>query len=84
MSKTYTEKLFSYGTLRYEKVQIANFGRKMQGQEDVLQGFKLTTIEIKTQPLLRQVAIIFIPLFLIRTIPQTKFQVSYLLSAKKN
>lgn len=47
MSKTYTEKLFSYGTLRYEKVQIANFGRKMQGQEDVLQGFKLTTIEIK-------------------------------------
>lgn len=42
-----SDKLFSYGTLRYEHVQIANFGRKLHGKEDVLTGFILTTIEIK-------------------------------------
>ncbi|HAT8180420.1 TPA: gamma-glutamylcyclotransferase [Legionella pneumophila] len=47
MNQAHTEKLFSYGTLRYEKVQIANFGRKLEGQEDVLHGFKLSTVEIK-------------------------------------
>ncbi|HAZ7574611.1 gamma-glutamylcyclotransferase [Legionella sp. PATHC032] len=47
MSQAQTEKLFSYGTLRYEKVQIANFGRKLEGQEDTLQGFKLSMVEIK-------------------------------------
>lgn len=45
----YTEKLFSYGTLRYEAVQLATFGRRLNGNPDVLNGFALTMIEIKDQ-----------------------------------
>ncbi len=36
-----TEKLFSYGTLQYEAVQLANFGRK-----DKIPGFSLSMLEI--------------------------------------
>ncbi len=41
-----TEKLFSYGTLQYEAVQLANFGRKLNGESDKLPEFELTTLEI--------------------------------------
>jgi hypothetical protein len=41
-----TEKLFSYGTLQYESVQFANFGRRLEGSKDQLPGFKLSMIEI--------------------------------------
>ena len=41
------EKLFSYGTLRYEKVQISTFGRKLVGKEDWLPGYTLGKLEIK-------------------------------------
>lgn len=41
-----TEQLFSYGTLQYEAVQLANFGRKLEGNQDDLPGFKLSMIEI--------------------------------------
>ncbi|MBL7481083.1 gamma-glutamylcyclotransferase family protein [Legionella bononiensis] len=41
-----TEQLFSYGTLQYEKVQHANFGRKLQGNIDYLPGFELSMVEI--------------------------------------
>lgn len=44
---TYTEKLFSYGTLRYEAVQLATFGRKLTGNLDTLLGFNLSMVEIK-------------------------------------
>ncbi len=33
MADSYSELLFSYGTLRGEAVQRANFGRKLQGSE---------------------------------------------------
>jgi gamma-glutamylcyclotransferase (GGCT)/AIG2-like uncharacterized protein YtfP len=49
MNLQYSEKLFSYGTLRFESVQIANFGRLLQGSDDVLLGFELSTIEIKNE-----------------------------------
>ncbi|MCW8407425.1 gamma-glutamylcyclotransferase [Legionella sp. PATHC035] len=42
-----TEKLFSYGTLRYESVQLSNFGRKLQGAEDSLPGFGISKVRIK-------------------------------------
>lgn len=42
-----TEKIFSYGTLRYESVQLAQFGRKLTGSNDVLPEFKLSKIKIK-------------------------------------
>ena len=41
-----TEKLFSYGTLQYEAVQLANFGRKLKGNKDQLPGFELSMLEI--------------------------------------
>ena len=41
-----TEKLFSYGTLRYESVQLSTFGRKLIGQPDVLSGYKLSQLTI--------------------------------------
>lgn len=41
-----TEKLFSYGTLQYEAVQLASFGRKLEGNEDQLPGFELSILEI--------------------------------------
>lgn len=41
-----TEKLFSYGTLRYQAVQLANFGRKLEGNKDQLPGFELSMLEI--------------------------------------
>lgn len=47
MSTDNTEKLFSYGTLQYEAVQLTNFGRKLEGIVDELPGFKLSMIEIK-------------------------------------
>jgi hypothetical protein len=36
-----TEKLFSYGTLQYEAVQLDTFGRTLLGQKDVLLGYRL-------------------------------------------
>lgn len=42
-----SEKLFSYGTLQYESVQLATFGRKLLGTEDVLLGYRLSTIKIE-------------------------------------
>lgn len=41
-----TEKIFSYGTLQYEKVQLANFGRILEGSIAQLPGFTLTMLEI--------------------------------------
>lgn len=41
-----TEKLFSYGTLQYEAVQLANFGRKLEGNKDQLPRFELSMLEI--------------------------------------
>lgn len=44
--KKYTEKLFSYGTLQYDAVQLSTFGRKLMGTKAILPGFKMSTIEI--------------------------------------
>lgn len=41
-----TEKLFSYGTLQYEAVQLSNFGRKLVGTVDTLSKFALSTLKI--------------------------------------
>ncbi len=45
-SKTYSEKLFSYGTLQYEHVQLATFGRKLEGHHDILIGYQLSQLQI--------------------------------------
>lgn len=44
-----TEGLFAYGTLRQEAVQRATFGRKLEGEPDVLAGYSLTMIQTEDQ-----------------------------------
>ena len=44
-----TESLFSYGTLQSESVQLATFGRQLDGQPDALVGYSVVMIEIEDQ-----------------------------------
>lgn len=46
---TQTERLFSYGTLQLESVQIATFGRLLAGTSDALRGFELVSLAIEDQ-----------------------------------
>ena len=39
--------LFSYGTLQQEDVQLATFGRRLEGRADVLPGYAASLFEIK-------------------------------------
>lgn len=43
------ENLFSYGTLREDEVQLATFGRKLEGTPDALPGYRLVMIRIEDQ-----------------------------------
>ena len=43
---SHAENLFSYGTLRYENVQLTTFGRKLIEQVDILSGYSLKTVKI--------------------------------------
>ena len=44
-----TERLFSYGTLQTESVQLSTFGRKLDGYPDALVGYRLQMIKIEDQ-----------------------------------
>ena len=44
-----TDKLFSYGTLQTEPVQLAIFGRTMELTPDALTGYRLTTAQVQDQ-----------------------------------
>jgi len=44
-----TQNLFTYGTLQTEEVQLATFGRRLQGHADALPGYTLRTIEIQDE-----------------------------------
>lgn len=39
-------RLFSYGTLQLESVQISSFGRKLSGRPDAMPGFRKEMVEI--------------------------------------
>jgi gamma-glutamylcyclotransferase (GGCT)/AIG2-like uncharacterized protein YtfP len=39
-------RLFSYGTLQDEKVQLSTFGRRLAGQKDEIRGFEQSSIII--------------------------------------
>lgn len=39
-------RLFSYGTLQNEEVQIATFGRKLDGQKDLITGYEPALLKI--------------------------------------
>ena len=49
------EYLFSYGTLQKDKIQLALFGRILQGWNDMLRGYKMISIEIKDNAFLQKV-----------------------------
>lgn len=38
--------LFSYGTLQQEDVQVMTFGRKLQGEKDLLLGYEPSLVKI--------------------------------------
>lgn len=42
-------RLFAYGTLQLEKVQIDTFGRRLEGKPDALVGYRITTVEVRDQ-----------------------------------
>ena len=42
----YTEKLFSYGILRYDNVQLSTFNRRLEGEADALLGYHLSNWKI--------------------------------------
>jgi len=44
-----TERLFSYGTLQTETVQLSTFGRRLAGSPDALAGYRLRMIKIEDQ-----------------------------------
>ena len=46
---TQIERLFSYGTLQTESVQLSTFGRKLNGHADALIGYRLRMIQITDQ-----------------------------------
>ncbi|MCB9202509.1 MAG: gamma-glutamylcyclotransferase [Flavobacteriales bacterium] len=48
------EKLFSYGTLQLESVQMANFGRRLHGNHEVLKNYKVLDLEIKDKKVIEQ------------------------------
>lgn len=39
-------RLFSYGTLQHEEVQLATFGRKLSGEHDLLIGYEPALVRI--------------------------------------
>ena len=46
MTSESTESLFSYGTLRQRDVQLATFGRELDGRPDAIVGFELDWVTI--------------------------------------
>jgi gamma-glutamylcyclotransferase (GGCT)/AIG2-like uncharacterized protein YtfP len=40
-------KLFSYGTLQQDEVQLSTFGRKLEGHEDALVGYEQSLVRIE-------------------------------------
>ena len=55
-------KLFSYGTLQQKNVQLANFGRELSGNKDILQGYIIGEVEITDERVLRESGKAFHPI----------------------
>lgn len=54
MEQQKTENLFTYGTLQLEEVQLATFGRKLEGRPDILIGYRLVMITIKNEDFVKK------------------------------
>lgn len=44
--KTFMPRLFSYGTLQQEEVQLATFGRKLDAEKDSIAGYEPSQVKI--------------------------------------
>lgn len=53
MGDVRTIHLFSYGTLQQEDVQIASFGRLLNGADDALPGYRQSMVEITDPEVVR-------------------------------
>jgi len=49
VNESFTDFLFSYGTLQLEAVQLATFDRRMDGTIDALCGYELLSLQIEDQ-----------------------------------
>jgi gamma-glutamylcyclotransferase (GGCT)/AIG2-like uncharacterized protein YtfP len=49
LADTTTAYLFSYGSLQQQSVQLATYGRLLEGQPDALAGYCFTLIPVKAQ-----------------------------------
>lgn len=47
MESVASEHLFSYGTLQDETVQLATFGRRLEGRSDLLCGYRVDMLAIR-------------------------------------
>lgn len=65
-------KLFSYGTLQQENVQLATFGRTLVGSKDQLIGYQLGEIEITDEDVLAKSGKRFHPILLKTNNPTDK------------
>jgi hypothetical protein len=45
--------LFSYGTLQLERVQLESFGRRLDGADDAMPGYRRTMLEITDPDVIR-------------------------------
>ena len=48
-----SERLFSYGTLQLDSVQMASFGRRLHGRADAMPGWRTEMIEITDPEVLK-------------------------------
>jgi gamma-glutamylcyclotransferase (GGCT)/AIG2-like uncharacterized protein YtfP len=53
MVENATIHLFSYGTLQLESVQMSNFGRLLDGQDDAMLGYRREMLEITDPEVIR-------------------------------
>jgi hypothetical protein len=81
MSDAANVQLFSYGTLRQAQVQMASFGRLLDGREDVLPGYRLSQLEITDPEVLAKSEARFHPIAVLSADPRdgvagTVFQIT--------
>lgn len=83
-SSAYPVLLFSYGTLQDKAVQLANFGRELNGQADRMPGYRLDWSRSPTLAYWRPAASPIIPSFPPAARPTTAWPAWSSRSAKTN
>uniref|UniRef100_UPI0033413115 gamma-glutamylcyclotransferase family protein n=1 Tax=Castellaniella defragrans TaxID=75697 RepID=UPI0033413115 len=54
--------LFSYGTLQLEQVQLESFGRRLEGADDAMPGYRQSMVEITDPEVIRKSGKAFHPI----------------------